>query len=158
MWQLSDDPKATVTYRSFSKSGGTTIDYNGVDGPDMKRIHIPQHGENRVVVNQDAYRSELEYLTRYAHDDWIGFSVVSGSVGSLLGRGASFQEQLTLLLRIIGDLYDAGVRAGELTESAAEPFLPWPLEKADALGRIAAEVRHLSQLPDSGDICWFMVP
>jgi RHS repeat-associated protein len=44
VWQLSDDPKATVTYRPFSKSGGATIDYNGVDGLDMKRFHIPQHG------------------------------------------------------------------------------------------------------------------
>ncbi|MFC9751816.1 putative T7SS-secreted protein [Streptomyces sp. NPDC056921] len=46
VWQLSDDPKATVTYRPFSKSGGATIDYNGVDGLDMKRFHIPQHGED----------------------------------------------------------------------------------------------------------------
>ncbi|MFJ1746962.1 putative T7SS-secreted protein [Streptomyces sp. NPDC088116] len=45
VWQLSDDPKATVTYRPFSKSGGATIDYNGVDGLDMKRFHIPQHGD-----------------------------------------------------------------------------------------------------------------
>ncbi|MFF2404831.1 putative T7SS-secreted protein [Streptomyces goshikiensis] len=45
VWQLSDDPKATVTYRPFSKSGGATIDYNDVDGLDMKRFHIPQHGD-----------------------------------------------------------------------------------------------------------------
>lgn len=104
------------------------------------------------------YRDELEYLTRYAHDDWIGFSVVSGSVGGLLGRGAPFDAQVDLLLRIIGDLYDAGVRAGELTESAEKPFLPWRLEKAGALARIAAEVRRLARLPDSGDVCWFTVP
>ncbi|MFD9035562.1 hypothetical protein ACFVZW_31135 [Streptomyces sp. NPDC059567] len=46
VWQLSDDPKATVTYRSFSGSGGATIDYNGVDGLGMKRFHIPQHGDD----------------------------------------------------------------------------------------------------------------
>ncbi|MGA6160137.1 RHS repeat-associated core domain-containing protein [Stenotrophomonas sp. NPDC087984] len=44
VWHLSDDPKATVTYRPFSKPGGPTIDYNGVDGLGMKRFHIPQHG------------------------------------------------------------------------------------------------------------------
>ncbi|MFJ8010962.1 hypothetical protein [Streptomyces sp. NPDC096339] len=44
-WKLSDDPKATVTCRSFSRSGGATIDYNDVDGLDMKRFHIPQHGD-----------------------------------------------------------------------------------------------------------------
>lgn len=50
------------------------------------------------------------------------------------------------------------MRAGEPTESEEEPFLPWRLEKADALARIAAEVRHLPRLPDSGDVCWFTVP
>ncbi|MCX5345210.1 hypothetical protein [Streptomyces atratus] len=64
---------------------------------------------------------------------------------------------MALLLRIVGDLYDASVRAGELTESTEKPFLPWHLEKADALARIATEVRHLSRLPDSGDIYWFTV-
>ncbi|MFD9220172.1 hypothetical protein ACFWDI_09175 [Streptomyces sp. NPDC060064] len=109
-------------------------------------------------MNQDAYRHELEYAIQYAHDDWLGFSVISGSVGSLLGRGASFQEQLTLLLRIVGDLYDAGALAGDLTESTREPFLPWRMEKAEVLARIAAEVQPQSRLPDSGDVCWFTVP
>ncbi|ORT55917.1 hypothetical protein [Streptomyces sp. CB03238] len=110
------------------------------------------------MVNQDAYRRELGYLMRYANDDWLGFSVISGSVGSLLGRGASFQDQLTLLLRIVGDLYDAGARAGELTESAGKPFVPWRMDKAEVLERIAAEVQPHSRLPDSGDVCWFTVP
>ncbi len=44
VWHLSEDPKSTVTYRPFSKSGGPTIDYNDVDGLEMKRFHIPQHG------------------------------------------------------------------------------------------------------------------
>lgn len=157
MWQLSDDPKANVTYRPFSKSGGAPIDYNGVDGLDMKRLHIPQHGD-RVMVNQDAYRRKLEYLTQYAEDDWLGFSVISGSVGTLLGRGGSFHEQLALLLRIVGDLHDAGARAGELTESTKDPFLPWPWDNAEVLTRITADVEQHSRLPDSGDICWFTVP
>ncbi|MCX4825710.1 hypothetical protein OG883_38895 [Streptomyces sp. NBC_01142] len=110
------------------------------------------------MVNQDAYRRELEYLIQYAHDDWLGFSVLSGSVGSLLGRGASFQEQLTLLLRIVGDLYDAGARAGDLTESTRDPFLPWRMEMAEVLARLAAEVQSHSRLPDSGDVCWFTGP
>lgn len=110
------------------------------------------------MVNEDAYRRELEYLIQYAHDDWLGFSVISGSVGSLLGRGATFQEQLTLLLRIVGDLYDAGARAGDLTESTRDPFLAWRMEKAEVLARLAAEVQAHSRLPDSGDVCWFTVP
>ncbi|MBP0457568.1 WXG100-like domain-containing protein [Streptomyces montanisoli] len=42
-WRLSDDPPSTVTYRPFSKSGGPTIDTNGVEDLNMKRLHIPQH-------------------------------------------------------------------------------------------------------------------
>ncbi|MGN9792647.1 hypothetical protein ACTMTU_16330 [Streptomyces sp. OZ13] len=110
------------------------------------------------MMHQDAYRRELEYLVQYAHDDWLGFSVITGSVGSLLGRGASFQEQLTLLLRIVDDLYDAGARAGDLTGSAQGPFLLWRLEKAEVHARIAAGVGSHSRLPDSGDVCWFTVP
>ncbi|MFJ8076854.1 hypothetical protein ACIQ7Q_23660 [Streptomyces sp. NPDC096176] len=110
------------------------------------------------MVNQDIYRRELGYLTQYAEDDWLGFSVISGSVGDLLGRGASFQEQLTLLLRIVGDLYEAGARAGDLTESTAEPFLSWTMDKTEALTRIASQVEQSSRLPESGDICWFTVP
>ncbi|WP_051832899.1 hypothetical protein [Streptomyces katrae] len=109
-------------------------------------------------MNQEAYRRELEYLSQYAHDDWVGFSVVSGAVGSLLGRGATFEEQLALLLRIVAALYDAGARPGDLTESEQDPFLPWNADEAGALARIAAEIDAHSQLPDSGDICWFTVP
>ncbi|PRX49203.1 hypothetical protein B0I33_103236 [Prauserella shujinwangii] len=39
-WQISDDPKSTVTYRSYSNSGGATIDLNEVQGLDAKRFHI----------------------------------------------------------------------------------------------------------------------
>jgi hypothetical protein len=40
VWTLSEDPKSTVTYRPFSKSGGPTLDMNNVDGLDAKRLHI----------------------------------------------------------------------------------------------------------------------
>jgi hypothetical protein len=43
-------------------------------------------------------------------------------------------------------------------ESTREPFLPWQMEKAEVLARIAAEVQPHSRLPDSGDVCWFTVP
>jgi hypothetical protein len=44
VWTLSRDPHVTVTYRPFSKSGGPTIDFNGVEGLDVKRLHIPYEG------------------------------------------------------------------------------------------------------------------
>ena len=39
-WVIGDDPKATVTYRTFSSSGGATIDVNRVDGVPAKRFHV----------------------------------------------------------------------------------------------------------------------
>jgi hypothetical protein len=44
-WQISGDPPSTVTYRTFSKSGGPTIDINKVDGLDtVKRFHVNDGG------------------------------------------------------------------------------------------------------------------
>ncbi|MFI9002066.1 hypothetical protein [Streptomyces sp. NPDC053541] len=115
-------------------------------------------GRGHVTDRQEAERHELDHLVAYAHDDWLGFSVISGAVGTILGRGAPAADQVELLLRLVGALYDAGARPGDLTDSAEEPFRPWPLERAEALERIAAEVRALPGLPDSGDVCWFAVP
>ncbi|MFC9255375.1 putative T7SS-secreted protein [Amycolatopsis thailandensis] len=39
-WEISTDPKQQVVYRTYSGSGGATIDINGVSGVDMKRFHI----------------------------------------------------------------------------------------------------------------------
>jgi hypothetical protein len=39
-WEISADPKQQVVYRTYSGSGGATIDINGVSGVDMKRFHI----------------------------------------------------------------------------------------------------------------------
>ncbi|MGQ4601050.1 hypothetical protein, partial [Nocardia sp. R6R-6] len=42
VWEISGDPKSTVTYRPFSKSGGATLDFNEVPGVTIKRWHIPE--------------------------------------------------------------------------------------------------------------------
>ena len=39
-WIIDDDPKTTVTYRSFSSSGGATIDVNKVEGAPPRRFHV----------------------------------------------------------------------------------------------------------------------
>ncbi|NEW34438.1 hypothetical protein GV791_18010 [Nocardia cyriacigeorgica] len=40
VWIISTDPKSNVTFRSFSESGGATIDFNAVPGVPIKRWHI----------------------------------------------------------------------------------------------------------------------
>ncbi|MCZ4096208.1 hypothetical protein G3I60_23645 [Streptomyces sp. SID13666] len=109
------------------------------------------------MFSAEQYANELDYLVRYAHDDWVGFSVISGTVGGLLGRGATMDRQQELALRIVGDLLSAGARAGDLTASDETPFAAWEGNPAEVLARIAAEVRAMPGLPDSGDICWFTV-
>ncbi|AEM87128.1 hypothetical protein [Streptomyces violaceusniger] len=101
---------------------------------------------------------EFKYLLEYAHDDWLGFSVISGAVASILGKGASQSQLREMTVRLIGDLYDRGVRAGDLTSSDAHPFAPWSTTKGETLDRIRSEMAKLPGLPDSGDICWFTVP
>lgn len=39
-WKISDDPKQTVTYRTYSSSGGPTVDINDVGDIDTKRFHV----------------------------------------------------------------------------------------------------------------------
>lgn len=41
VWEISGDPKSTVTYRPFSNSGGPTLDFNNVPKIPIKRWHIP---------------------------------------------------------------------------------------------------------------------
>ncbi|WP_203236853.1 hypothetical protein [Nocardia panacis] len=42
VWNISGDPKSTVNYRPFSRSGGATLDFNNVPGVPIKRWHIPE--------------------------------------------------------------------------------------------------------------------
>jgi hypothetical protein len=45
-WTISDDPRASVTFRTYSGSGGDTLDINRVEGlSDVKRYHIESGGK-----------------------------------------------------------------------------------------------------------------
>jgi hypothetical protein len=101
------------------------------------------------------YAEELSYLSDYVHDDWLGFSVLVGTVGKLLGKGHTREEQTALLLRIVGDLLDEGAEAGDLTDDPGTPFTAWGTGRDETLARITAAVEELGRLPESGDICWF---
>ncbi|MFE0026787.1 hypothetical protein [Amycolatopsis sp. NPDC059021] len=39
-WKISDDPKKTVTCRTYSGSRGATIEINDVSGVDMRQFHM----------------------------------------------------------------------------------------------------------------------
>lgn len=109
------------------------------------------------MPTDEQYREELLYLTEYVHDDWLGFSVIVGAVGTLLGKGRLLEERTTLLLRIVGDLLDQGAEAGDLTDDPGRPFKAWGTGKDETISRIRSAIDELGHLPDSGDICWFTV-
>ncbi|MDQ4118928.1 MAG: hypothetical protein M3235_18495, partial [Actinomycetota bacterium] len=43
-WKIGTDPRSYATYRTFSSSGGATIDVTGIDGLPVKRFHIEGGG------------------------------------------------------------------------------------------------------------------
>ncbi|MFF4501609.1 hypothetical protein [Streptomyces sp. NPDC001401] len=109
------------------------------------------------MPTEEEYGEEFSYLADYVHEDWLGFSVITGTVGKLLGKGHSMEERKRLTLRIVGDLLDLGAKAGDLTADEEKPFIAWETDKAATLSRIKSEMESLGRSPESGDICWITV-
>lgn len=110
-----------------------------------------------MISDDSDYKSELVYLTDYARQDWLGFSVIAGSAAKLLGSQYTPDREREVTLSLIERLLDSGVQAGDLTADPDRPFIPWHFDKSDALRRIEREMDKLGRLPDSGDICWFTI-
>lgn len=111
-----------------------------------------------MSFTEQQYQDTLTYLGRYIHDDWLGFSVLIGSAGELLGPGAADQDYRDLSLRIVEDLLSRGAVAGDLTASDSDPFEPWRLDRDATLTRMRNEIARIDHLPESGDIGWLTVP
>ncbi|MGH4016954.1 MAG: hypothetical protein ACRDSL_24100 [Pseudonocardiaceae bacterium] len=109
-------------------------------------------------LTEQQYQETIEYLDHYVHNDWLGFSVLVGSAGELLGPRADEESYQDLVLRMVDDLLSCGAVAGDLTDKDEEPFQPWPLDRPATLARIRNEMAALGRLPDSGDIGWLTVP
>lgn len=107
--------------------------------------------------SQPGYWEELDYLTDYGTDDWVGMSALTPVAIAEAGQGANFGKQLDELLNLAGDLIDRGVVPGELIDE--EPgFVAWSGDRTQLLSRLRDEVRALGYLPDSGEVCWFHAP
>ena len=109
------------------------------------------------MPTHEEYGEELSYLADYVRDDWLGFSVITGIVGKLLGKGSLLEERRRLTLRIVGDLLDLGAEAGDLTDDPDHPFKAWGTGKAATVSRVESALGELGHLPESGDIGWFTV-
>jgi hypothetical protein len=108
-------------------------------------------------AQQESYEEALAYLTDYVNEDWVGFSVLTGTAAQLLGAGADEESLRLMLLRLVDELLQRGARAGDLTGDP-EPFRPWDLDRAGTLDRIRREMEALGAPAESGDIAWLTAP
>ncbi|GAA1081736.1 hypothetical protein GCM10009605_19310 [Nocardiopsis composta] len=104
--------------------------------------------------SEEKYREWLDYCIEYGKSTWVPFNVLLWEVEGLLGEPTR-RERTEGMLRLAGDLFDAGVRPIDLTDGDSSPFIPWNLPKEEALARIRAGLDGLREDIDSIDICWF---
>jgi hypothetical protein len=102
-----------------------------------------------------SWDEDLAYLVRYARGDWVGLSSVTAVAGTVAGEGATFDELVSAMLAVVGDLIDRGAVPGDLV---ARGFEPWPGTKEARLRRIATETEALGRLPETGEVAWIHCP
>jgi hypothetical protein len=108
-------------------------------------------------MSNSSCQDDLDYLLDYAREDWVGMSAVSAVVGAAATKGATFDELISAMLTVVGELTDCGAVPGDLLEQ--EPgFRPWPGTKEAHLRRIEAEIKALGRLPESGEVAWIHDP
>ncbi|WP_152529195.1 hypothetical protein [Nocardiopsis chromatogenes] len=105
-------------------------------------------------VDTAEYREELDYPISYAKEDWVPFHPVQGGAGGTLRPGQE-NRFIDITVRLISDLYDAGVRPIDLLAADDPPYAVWDLPKEAAPARIRLALEHLAEPADSLDICRF---
>lgn len=103
----------------------------------------------------EKYREELDYLVEYAKSDWVNFYPVEGAARVLVGADASAECHRQMVLRLVGDLFDAGVKPIDLTPPPGPPFRQWATDREQTLERIGREMAARKDSADFIDICWF---
>ncbi|WP_046470118.1 apurinic/apyrimidinic endonuclease family protein [Allosalinactinospora lopnorensis] len=101
----------------------------------------------------ERYKEEYRYLLEYARVDWVIFYVVHGQAVAAAGKCASEEQQTNVMISLISDLYDAGVRSIDLLPTDHPPYAVWNLNKEDTLQRIRQEFEDLEEECDMVDIC-----
>lgn len=109
-----------------------------------------------MTTDTSVTREDLEYLLQYAQDDWVGLSVLVAKSGHVLGKGASDEQILEVMLSTISELIDHGAVPGDLVDQSPG-FAAWAGSKSDRLSRIRAAVQQLGRLPYTGEVCWIHI-
>jgi hypothetical protein len=110
--------------------------------------------EGKPVYTAEQHQQELDYLTQYAKDDWVGFSPITAAASALLHGNCSAPAERELTVKLIRDMFETGARAGDITADPDNPFVPWDMDNDAALERIRLEMEALGHSPNSGEIGW----
>lgn len=106
------------------------------------------------MTTDEAYGSALDYLARYAADDWMMLSVVVSEARDVVGMAATKREVGRVVLSLAESLLDRSVVPGDL----GADFAPWTGSRRERLDRLRRELDAMverDQLPTGADICWF---
>ncbi|MGW2398726.1 hypothetical protein ACWCYY_19455 [Kitasatospora sp. NPDC001664] len=101
------------------------------------------------------YKEELDYLVAYAHDALVYFFVVRDAAEKLAGSGATEDAIRDMTVQLVGDMVDAGISVGDISEKPDVDFEPWGLPKGEVLERIRREMDELDDSDSFLQICWF---
>jgi hypothetical protein len=106
-----------------------------------------------------SYDQVLSNLISYAHEDWLGLEVLTGSVRECFDHKPSFPEARPLAIRAVHDLVGAGAMAGDITgDDGSWRFVPWSLTPEQAIERITQALEERDSYPGPGDIGWLTFP
>jgi hypothetical protein len=108
----------------------------------------------KVQYSQEKYRNHVSFFLDYAREDWLGFSVINPRIVNLIGREATFEQKISMMITIVSDLLDAGAKIGDFADSEGAPFMAWPGGKEESLARLENEIRALGDLLMTGDVGW----
>lgn len=107
-----------------------------------------------MTTDDHAYGEALDYLVRYAQDDWVMMSVLVSEAREIVGMSATKAEVARTVISLADLLIERRVVPGDL----GTEFLPWTGSKEQRLDRLRTELDAMierDRLPVGADLCWF---
>lgn len=104
-----------------------------------------------------AYDEAIDYLRRYAAEDWLSLSIVLVYANGVTGAGSTVAQIVDMTVRMSADLMSDGSPAGDLVADDRD-FVPWPGDSKAQLERVRSELSTFiarDEIPADFEICWF---
>ncbi|TCK20028.1 hypothetical protein [Pseudonocardia endophytica] len=103
------------------------------------------------------YDETIDYLRRYAAEDWLSLATVLVWANGVAGADATVSQIVDMTVRMSGDLIAGGAPAGDLVADDRD-FVPWPGGSTAQLERIRSGLSPFvirDEIPADFEICWF---